>query len=87
MYRAGKYGIRIENLVNVIEAGKTEFGNFLTFEVLTLCPIDKKAIKKELLTDVEIKWFNDYHQRVFDSVKDDLTPELRDWLAEKTAAI
>ena len=87
MYRAGKYGIRIENLVNVIEAGKTEFGNFLTFEVLTLCPIDKKAIKKELLTDVEIKWFNDYHQRVFDSVKDDLSPELRDWLAEKTAAI
>lgn len=87
MYRAGKYGIRIENLVNVIEAGKTEFGNFLTFEVLTLCPIDKKAIKKELLTDLEIKWFNDYHQRVFDSVKDDLSPELRDWLAEKTAAI
>lgn len=87
MYRAGKYGIRIENLVNVIEAGKTEFGNFLTFEVLTLCPIDKKAIKKELLTEEEINWFNKYHQRVFDSVKDDLSPELRDWLAEKTAAI
>lgn len=87
MYRAGKYGIRIENLVNVIEAGKSEFGNFLTFEVLTLCPIDKKAINKELLTDIEIKWFNDYHQRVFDSVKDDLSPELRDWLAEKTSAI
>lgn len=87
MYRTGKYGIRIENLVNVIEAGESEFGKFYTFEVLTLCPIDKKPIKKELLNEEEINWFNNYHKRVFDSVKDDLSPDLREWLADKTSPL
>lgn len=87
MYRAGKFGIRIENLVNVIEAGASEFGKFYTFEVLTLCPIDKKPIKKDLLSDDEINWLNEYHQRVFNSVKDDLSQELRDWLADKTSPL
>lgn len=87
MYRAGKFGIRIENLVNVIEAGASEFGKFYTFEVLTLCPIDKKPIKKDLLNDDEINWLNEYHQRVYNSVKDDLSQELRDWLADKTSPL
>lgn len=87
MYRAGKYGIRIENLVNVIDAGETEFGKFYTFEVLTLCPIDTKPINKDLLTKEEIDWFNNYHKRVFDSVEKELSPDVRNWLAEKTSAI
>ncbi len=87
IYRTNEYGIRIENMVNVIEAGTSEFGKFYTFEVLTLCPIDTKAIKKDMLSSEEIEWFNQYHQRVFDSVKDLISPELRYWLAQKTASI
>lgn len=87
LYRTGQYGLRIENLVNVVEAGETEFGKFLKFEVLTLCPIDLKPVKKDMLTEEEINWLNSYHQRVYDSVKDLLDDEHRKWLLDKTKAI
>lgn len=87
LYRADQYGIRIENLVLVVPGDKTEFGQFLKFETLTLCPIDTKAIDKSLLTETEIKWLNDYHHTLYLEVSDLLDDEKRRWLAEKTKAI
>jgi Xaa-Pro aminopeptidase len=87
LYRAGKYGIRIENLVLVVNGDNSEFGQFLKFETLTLCPIDTKAIDKALLSEDEIQWLNDYHRRVYSEVADLLSEEKRRFLAEKTKAI
>ena len=87
LYRAGQYGIRIENLVVVVQGDKTEFGQFLKFENLTLCPIDTKAIDKSLLSDDEINWFNDYHRNVYNEVAPLLDDEMRRFLADKTKAI
>lgn len=64
VYKAGSHGIRTENLVLVVPAGEGMFGNYLQFETVTLCPICKKGIIKELLTSEEINWLNQYHQTV-----------------------
>ena len=67
LYRPGQWGIRIENLVlNVADAGRlsAEFGEFLEFETLTLCPIDTRCIDRALLRADEIAWLNDYHATV-----------------------
>jgi Xaa-Pro aminopeptidase len=87
IYRAGQYGIRIENLVLTIDGEQTEFGQFLKFETLTLCPIDTKAIKVDMLTKEERDWFNDYHQMVYERVSPLLDDEHKEWLKEKTKAI
>lgn len=65
-YKENNYGIRIENLYYIAEDKKT---NLLHFEVLTLVPLDKKLIKKSLLTKEEELWINNYHQTVFKSLK------------------
>lgn len=87
LYRANKYGIRIENLVLTKEETTTEFGTFYSFETLTLCPIDTKPIIKEMLTDAEVSWFNNYHQYVYDRLSENLSPEEKVWLKDKTKAI
>lgn len=87
LYRAGEYGIRIENLVHTRHEVTTEFGAFYSFETLTLCPIDKTPIMKEMLTEKEIQWFNLYHQFVFDRLSPLLSVEEKVWLKEKTDAI
>ena len=87
LYRTDKYGIRIENLVQVIPAEKTEFGQFLQFETLTLCYIDTKLIDKDMLTDKERKWLNDYHQQVAKNLSPQLSEKERKWLKKKTEAI
>lgn len=87
LYRSGEYGIRIENLVVTKEYKKTEFGRFLNFETLTLCYFDNKLIKKELLTDSEIKWYNDYQERVYQTLSPILDDNERNWLREKTRSI
>jgi Xaa-Pro aminopeptidase len=87
LYRAGQYGIRIENLVVVVQGDKTDFGQFLKFENLTLCPIDTKAIDKTLLSDDEINWFNEYHRNVYNEVAPLLDDEMRRFLVDKTKAI
>jgi Xaa-Pro aminopeptidase len=65
-YKAGHYGIRIENLQTVVEILGLPGSDrkMLGFETLTLVPIDRKLIDIALLTDVELKWLNDYHLRV-----------------------
>ncbi len=87
LYRTDKYGIRIENLVLTVEDEKSEFGQFLKFDTLTLFPIETKVINKELLSELEINWLNDYHQFVYDEVSPMLDEEHKLWLKEKTKAI
>jgi len=83
MYRTNEYGIRIENLVHVIPAQKTEFGQFLKFETLTLFPIDQHLINFDLLNNSEIEWLNEYHQRVYDILSPKLNEYEREWLSKK----
>ena len=64
IYRPGRWGVRIENLVLNIAAGSGEFGEFLKFETLTLCPIDTRCIERELMRGDEIDWLNAYHAEV-----------------------
>ena len=84
VYKAGSHGIRTENLVLVVPAGEGMFGNYLQFETVTLCPICKKGIIKELLTSEEINWLNQYHQTVYEKLSPSLNKEEQAWLKEAT---
>ena len=64
IYVSDRFGVRIENVLLAHEDGATDFGKFLAFETLTLCPIDLRPVEKDLLTDEEIAWLNAYHDRV-----------------------
>lgn len=87
LYRANEYGIRLENLVVTKEDITTVFGNFYKFETLTLCPFDSIAVDKTLMTEKQIKWFNDYHEMVYVLLSPSLSGEEQEWLREKTKAI
>lgn len=87
LYRAGQYGIRIENLVLTQHETTSEFGDFYSFETLTLCPIDTTPIIKEMLTDKELAWFNEYHKQVYNRLSPLLDAEEKEWLKQKTNAI
>ena len=87
VYREGKYGIRTENLLLVIQDEKIEFNQFLMFETLSLCYIDKALIDKSLLETFELKWINHYHSIVYEKISSFLTIEEKKWLKEKTEEI
>lgn len=87
IYLAGRFGVRIENTLLITPYKETEFGKFLQFESLTLCPIDKSPVIKEMLLQEEIEWLNTYHQRVFDTLSPHLDAEDVEWLREACAAI
>ncbi|NGZ83470.1 aminopeptidase P family protein [Duganella aceris] len=87
LYRTGKWGIRIENLVLNRPAGTTEFGEFLNFETLTLCPIDTRCIEPELLRDDEKRWLNDYHATVRKRLLPLLSGDALAWLENRTVAL
>ena len=87
LYRTGQWGIRIENLVLNQQAFKTEFGEFLSFETLTLCPIDSRCIDLQLLRQDEREWLNDYHQEVRERLLARVEGAAKDWLIERTEAI
>ena len=87
MYRTGEYGIRIENLVHIVPAMQTEFGQFLQFETVTLFPIDKNLIAIEMLNETEKNWLNAYHQKVFVNVSPSLNESEKIWLENKCSAI
>ncbi|NWA09424.1 aminopeptidase P family protein [Pseudomonas gingeri] len=86
-YRPGRWGVRIENLAMNREAGKSEFGEFLRFETLTLCPIDTRCLEPSLLTGEEREWFNGYHAEVRERLSPLLSGAALDWLNTRTAAI
>ncbi|WP_439185343.1 aminopeptidase P family protein [Carboxylicivirga taeanensis] len=87
IYKAAKHGVRLENLILTVLDKETEFGTFLKFETLTLCPIDTRAIQLELLSEQEKEWLNNYHQKVYERVSPFLTKEEKEWLKKYTAAI
>ena len=87
IYLAGKFGVRIENTLLVVPYMETEFGKFLQFESLTLCPIDKSPIVVEMLTREEIDWLNGYHQHVYDTLSPHLTSEENEWLRTACAPL
>jgi Xaa-Pro aminopeptidase len=88
IYKAGKHGIRIENLVVVQEDVNTEFGGqFMKFETLTLCPIDLEVIDASLLTAEEKAWLNNYHKTVFEKLSPYLQGEELEYLKASTRAI
>ncbi len=83
LYRAGQYGIRIENLVAVKECEVTEFGQFLDFETLTLFPYDQQLIDWSIMTEQEIAWVNNYHKMVEEKLLPLLSEEEATWLKQK----
>ncbi len=101
-YKPGEFGIRIENLVEVVEAGAGAAGgrsgrrrgsggggsgNFLRFETLTLCPIEKRLIDPALLTPDERAWLDGYHARVRKTLAPALAPDERAWLERACAPL
>jgi Xaa-Pro aminopeptidase len=87
IYRAGKYGIRIENLIACQEAYENEFGKFLKFETITLCPIDLNPVDVDLLSHEEREWLNEYHRMIYEKLAPNLSVDIKDWLAKKTKAV
>ncbi|MCA0901561.1 aminopeptidase P family protein [Microbulbifer agarilyticus] len=84
-YLTDEYGIRIENLIFVKE--RDGFPGFLEFEDLTLAPIDRQLINADLLSDAELQWLNDYHEKVHTTLANHVDEHTRAWLAEATAPI
>jgi Xaa-Pro aminopeptidase len=87
LYRPGKWGIRIENLVLNVATEANEFGEFLKFETLTLCPIDTRLIDKALISAEETAWLNAYHAMVWQRVSPLVDGEVKAWLELRTKAI
>ncbi len=83
-YLENEYGIRIESILLCIENKTTKFGEFLTFETISYCPLDSKLINKELLTNEEINWINEYHKKNCDILLPFTSSELGKWIQEKT---
>ncbi|WP_339476105.1 aminopeptidase P family protein [Pseudomonas fluorescens] len=86
-YRPGRWGVRIENLAMNREAGSSEFGDFLKFETLTLCPIDTRCLLQDLLSQEEKQWFNAYHAEVRERLSPLLDGAALEWLNTRTVAI
>lgn len=87
LYLEGKYGIRLENLVLCVERETNEYGTFLGFEPLTMCPFDLDAVAVEELTGEEKRLLNDYHALVRRNLTPCFDEEERAWLDEATRAI
>ncbi|MEO7050391.1 MAG: aminopeptidase P family protein [Rhodanobacter sp.] len=87
LYKPGRHGIRHENLAVVVDAEQSEFGEFLGFETLTMCPFDRRALEPELLSPEERAWLDDYHA----TVRAALSPLLEDvdleWLNRHCAPL
>lgn len=87
LYFADRFGVRTENTLLVAPHKKTEFGSFLRFEPLTLCPIDKTPIVPELLSADERVWLNAYHRHVYEALYARLEPDEQKWLADACAPL
>ena len=87
VYLTDKFGVRIENTLLITPYMETEFGRFLQFEPLTLCPIDKAPIVIDMLTQEEILWLDNYHQKVFETLSPHLENDDVEWLREACSPI
>ena len=88
-YKEGHYGIRIENVVLVTELTEVPGGDrkMMSFETLTLAPMDRRLIDADELTTDEFDWLNAYHARVYDTLVPFLDSETATWLRHATAAL
>jgi Xaa-Pro aminopeptidase len=87
LYRTGQYGIRTENLMLAEPHCTTEFGSFMKFRTVTLCPIDTRPILVEMLTSDERDWINNYHRDVLQKLSPLLAPDVQEWLVAQTQPI
>lgn len=87
VYRPGRHGIRIENLVHTVVSEKNEFNEFLAFEVLTLAPIHTGILEIELLERAQIDWLNSYHELVYEKLSPGMATDEAAWLRRATKAI
>lgn len=87
LYRPNQWGIRLENLIAVRNFTENEFGHFLCFETVTLCPFDRNCIDQTLLTLEELKWLNHYHKQVYEALSSHLDGAALEWLEKQTQAI
>lgn len=87
VYKEGRHGIRIENLIAVQKDIDTEFGSFCTFEVLTMVPYEKRLIDERYLTDAEIQQINLYHKWINEQLVDYVREETKPWLENATSPI
>lgn len=88
IYRPEEYGIRIENVLLCKSHSTTEFGNFLCFETISFCPVDKNLIILELLSNEEIKWINNYHETVYSKISPLIDEtDVMEWLKEQCAPL
>ncbi len=87
IYFEGKYGIRIENVIQVEEFVSSDFGDFYGFSTFTLVPISTKPVLKELLSADEIAWINWYNKRVYECLCDKLSDQVALWLKDYSTEI
>lgn len=87
VYRPGKHGIRIENLVNTVVVDQNEFNVWYAFECLTIAPINTSIVQKDLMEQHQIDWLNDYNALVFERLSPHLSAEEAAWLKAETQAI
>ena len=88
-YEAGHFGIRIENVAFVVKSAinHTTNGQFLEFEQLTMAPIAKNLISKNLLSSSDIDWLNNYHAKVFETLSSIISPSALEWLRTATSPL
>ncbi len=87
IYREGRHGVRHENLLLCVPAGRNDFGDWLAFETLTICHIDTSAIVRSLMQAEEIAWLNAYNASVFERLAPRLPANVAEWLRSKTLPI
>ncbi|MBB5017920.1 Xaa-Pro aminopeptidase [Chitinivorax tropicus] len=87
IYRPGKWGARIENLVLNVDGDQGEFGEYLRFETLTLCPIDTRCLDLSILRDDELAWLNDYHAEVRRRLSPLVSGDALSWLQRSTEPV
>lgn len=87
LYRTGKYGIRTENMLLCADYSQTEYGRFMKFETLTLCPIDTKSIDVSMLAKEHIAYINEYHGNVYKCLVPFLDEQETLWLKTHTQEI
>lgn len=87
LYLEGRYGVRLENLMLCVEREKNEYGTFLGFDTLTMCPFELEAIEPEGLSAGEKQLLNAYHETVFRTLSPYMDAEETAWLREATRAI
>jgi len=86
-YKAGEYGIRTENLILAAVDEESEFGRFLKFETITICPVDRSLVVAEMLSDEERAWLNSYHRDVYEKLLPFMNEDEKIWLEKSTKSI